>query len=176
MLQIQFRSSAEKEEILKRGLEALQLGQVSQEALELGGKFKSKIESSFSPKVSIRYIDERIGSGAFAEEDLKANEYIGEYTGIVRENSPYLTPLNNYCYEYPVPDFIGRSYVIDATQGNFTRFINHSRRPNLKPIHVFVDGFYHLIFLSIRNIEKGEQLSYDYGAKYWYIRSSPEEI
>ena len=102
---------------------------------------------------------------------------MGEYTGIVRENVRiYFAPLNNYCYEYPVPDALGRSFVIDATRGNFTRFINHSRAPNLKPVYAFFDGFYHLIFLSLKEIQKGEQLSYDYGRNYWLLRSDPEEL
>jgi len=59
----------------------------------------------------------------------------------VRENNRrYFEPLNNYCYEYPVPDSIGRSFVIDATQGNLTRFINHSYEPNLKPKYAFLKG------------------------------------
>jgi hypothetical protein len=66
--------------------------------------------------------------------------------------------------------------VIDATQGNFTRFINHSNRPNLKPFYAFFDGLYHMILISIKDISKGEQFSYDYGPKYWYIRSPPEII
>jgi SET domain-containing protein len=66
--------------------------------------------------------------------------------------------------------------VIDATKGNLTRFINHSIHPNLKPIHVFYEGFYHLIFLALRRIEKGTQLSYDYGKNYWYIREKPVEL
>jgi SET domain-containing protein len=63
--------------------------------------------------------------------------------------------------------------VIDATQGNLTRFINHSRDPNLQPIHVFYDGFYHLIFIALRKIQQGEELSYDYGQSYWYLRDPP---
>jgi SET domain-containing protein len=108
---------------------------------------------------------------------LQKGIYIGEYTGVVRENRRvYFAPLNNYCYEYPVPDGIGKNYVIDATKGNFTRFINHSYEPNLKPVYAFLDGFYHLIFLSLRVIQKGEQLCYDYGRHYWVIRPVPEEL
>jgi uncharacterized protein len=75
-----------------------------------------------------------------------------------------------------VPDSLGRSFVIDATQGNLTRFINHSFTPNLRPVHVYYAGFYHLIFLAMQRIEKGTQLSYSYGKNYWYLRGKPAEL
>lgn len=175
--QIAFQSEQEKQEILSRGLLELKKGTIPQQAIQRGQKYRGLIENSFEPKVAIRYINENVGYGAFAEEPLKARQYIGEYTGIVRENlRNYFAPLNNYCYEYPIPDPIGRSYVIDATQGNFTRFINHSDSPNLKPLYAFLDGFYHLIFLAMRPIAPGEQLSYAYGSRYWYLRSPPEKL
>lgn len=174
--QIAFRSVGEQEEILARGRELLRLGRIPEVALEFGKKYREMIALDFCPEVSVRLINERVGHGVYAENRLEADQYIGEYTGIVRENEIYFVPMNNYCYEYPVPDRIGRSFVIDATKGNFTRFINHSARPNLKPVYAFVDGFYHVVFISLRVIEKGEHLSYDYGSRYWYIRSAPEEI
>lgn len=174
---IAFNNVTERDEIRTRGLREWEEGRVPEESIALGKKYQKNIELKEAPKVSIRFINERIGHGVFAEELLKTGRYIGEYTGIVRENSPtYFAPLNNYCYEYPVPDRNGKHFVIDATQGNFTRFINHSYQPNLKPLYAFVDGFYHLIFLSLCQIQKGKQLSYDYGTRYWAIRSPPEEL
>lgn len=175
--QISFKSKKERFDILTRGLEELRKGNVTEYALKLGERYRKKIETGYCPNVSVRYISEQVGHGVFAEEAIKAGSYIGEYTGIVRENlRVYFAPLNNYCYEYPVPDRIGRSFVIDATEGNFTRFINHSYKPNLNPVYAFFDGFYHLIFLSRREIQKGEQLCYNYGRHYWVIRSVPEDL
>lgn len=171
---ISFESPQDKEDIRARGQTKLKNHQVSQESHRLGKKFIRRIETGYLPHTSIRWIDDRIGYGLFAEGVIAENSYVGEYTGIVRRNDrKYFEPLNNYCYEYPVLDEIGRSFVIDATDGNLTRFINHSFNPNLKPLHVFYDGFYHLIFVSLRQIEKGEQLSYNYGESYWYLRSPP---
>ena len=171
---LSFESPSAKKEIQARGLAKLKNNQVSPESQALGEKFIPQIEASHLPNVSIRWIDDRIGYGLFAQEDLPTNTYAGEYTGTVRENNRrYFEPLNNYLYEYPVPDEIGRSFVIDATAGHLTRFINHSFKPNLKPYHVFHDGFYHLVFVTLRNISKGEELSYDYGQNYWLLRDRP---
>lgn len=169
-----FESKRDRDEIHRRGLKKLQDLQVSQEAQDLGKKWIDSILSSYISNVSVRFIHETVGFGLFSEEDLSVGTFVGEYTGLVRKNDRrYTEPLNNYCYEYPVPDNLGRSYVIDATQGNLTRFINHSFHPNLKPFHVFYDGFYHLIFLTIFPIQKGAQLFYNYGNSYWYIREPP---
>jgi SET domain-containing protein len=160
-----------KEEVLAKGLAS----QPSEEAVALGKQFIDRIKAAYIPDVSIRWVDENVGYGLFAEEIIETGSYVGEYTGQVRENDirRYLEPLNNYCYEYPVVDSLGRSFVIDAIQGNLTRFINHSFTPNLRPVHVYYDGFYHLIFLAIQKIELGTQLLFNYGQNYWYLRGKP---
>jgi len=171
---ITFESLEDQADILARGQAKHQNRQVSPESQKLGKKFIEKIEAAYIPQVSVRWISEQVGYGLFAEEEIAQGSYVGEYTGIVRRNDRrYFESMNNYCYEYPVDDEIGRSFVIDATQGNLTRFINHSSRPNLKPIHVFYGGYYHLIFVALRPIQKGEQLCFDYGENYWYLRGAP---
>ena len=171
---ITFESLEDQADILTRGRAKYQNNQVARQAQELGNQFIDKIEAAYIPQVSVRRVSDKVGYGLFAEEEISSESYVGEYTGIVRRNDRrYFEPLNNYCYEYPVDDEIGRSFVIDATQGNLTRFINHSSNPNLKPVHVFHDGYYHLIFIALRLIEIGEELSYNYGESYWHLRERP---
>ncbi len=169
----EFESPAEMEEVRQKGLS----NKAAPIAQKMGKKHHTQILSSYIPEVSIRPVHPSVGYGLFAEELIKQDQYVGEYTGVVRKNDRrYFEPLNNYCYEYPVPDEIGRSYVIDATDGCLTRFINHSSNPNLTPIHAYWEGFYHLIFLSLRAIHPGEQLTFDYGETYWYIREKPVSL
>lgn len=177
MQSLSFRSKEEKLEIQKLGLEQLENGIVSEEALLLGNKYKDIIESHDLPKMSIRLINENVGNGVFAEEPLEKGSYIGEYTGVVRENTRiYFVPLNNYLMEYPALDELGRNLVVDAENGNSCRFINHSTEPNLKAHYAFIDGFYHILLFALRKIEIGEQLTHDYGANYWVLRSAPEKL
>ena len=174
---ISFESPEEKEMIRTKGLEKWKNNEISIEEKELGNRFRHEIKTGYIPAVSIHWIDENVGYGLFAEEDLSQGSYVGEYTGIVRENDKrYIEPLNNYCYRYPVLDDLGRDYVIDAIQGHLTRFINHSFLPNLKPTYSYYEGFYHLIFVAISPIKKYSQLTYNYGRNYWYIRSKPIEL
>ncbi len=172
-----FETEKAKQDIWARGMSKWEAGNVKPEEEILGKKFINKITDGYISKASIRHISDEVGFGLFTEEDLDQEVYVGEYTGLVRRNNRrYLEPLNNYCYEYPVQDEIGRHFVIDATNGNLTRFINHSYHPNLKPTYAFYDGFYHLIFLTVSPIKKGSQLFYDYGLNYWYLRMPPQEI
>jgi uncharacterized protein len=172
-----FETEEDRLEIQRGGLEKFKQGAVAAESLELGKRFIDKIEASYIPEASIRWRGESIGYGLFAEEPLEAGSYVGEYTGIVRKNDRrYFEPLNHYCFEYPVPDDIGRSHVIDATSGHLTRFINHSYQPNLRHVHVFFNGFYHLIFLAINPIEKGTELTFNYGPNYWCLRGKPVDF
>ncbi len=169
-----FESEAQQQEIRRRGRKKWESGAVSEEAQALGRRWQDQMSAAYIPAVSVRWLGDSLGHGLFCEEMLEEGSYVGEYTGRIRVNNRrYFEPLNNYCYEYPVPDDLGRSHVIDATEGNLTRFINHSFEPNLRPVHVFYEGFYHLIFLALKRIEKGTQLCYNYGKNYWYIRGEP---
>ena len=172
--QIAFESDLERQEILRRGMEQWKNQGVREHSLIMGAKYFNEIEGSYLPNVSIRWINENLGYGLFAEEQLEAESYIGEYTGIVRKYDR--RNANHYTYEYPVLDDTGKSYVIDATSGYLTRFINHSFSPNLKPVYAFYQGFYHVIFISMHTIEKGTQLSFNYGYNYWYTRGQPEKL
>ena len=101
------------------------------------------------------------GFGGFAIQGIPAGVRIVEYTG------EQLTPAES---EARYPDVPGERHhtflfaidddvVIDAAVGgNDARFINHSCDPNCDA--VIEDG--HIWIESIRHIEAGEELAYDY--------------
>lgn len=172
-----FLSLEEEKKIKQKGLEQKEKGEIKEETLLLGEQFFEKIQSLYMPSLSVRFVSDAMGYGLFAEEDLEKNTYLGTYTGLIRENKiQFLKPLNNYLHEYPIPDELGRSFVIDAEQGNLTRFINHSTKPNLKAVQAFHNGFYHLIFLTLDSIKKGSQLFNEYQKGYWYTRKKPIDL
>ena len=117
-----FESLEEEQLIREKGFAQLRNNEVSKEAQELGVRYSEEIAAGYIPPVSVAWIHENVGYGLLAAEDIAARSYCGAYTGIVRKNVRiYFQPPNDYCYEYPVPDEIGRSYVIDATSGHLTR-------------------------------------------------------
>ncbi len=173
--QIAFESPKAKEEIHAKGLAKWKNNEISAESHDLGKRYSQEILSGYIPSVSVRFVDEGVGFGLFAECDLAKGAYVGEYTGVVRRNDlrRYMGHMNDYCHAYPVTDHLNCSFVTDAMQGNLTRFINHSFHPNLLSIHAYLDGFFHLIFLATKPIAQGTQLTFDYGKSYWYTRDPP---
>ncbi len=115
---------------------------------------------------------DNVGFGLYLGEPAKKGEYLGEYTGEVissaeaerrgivydRKNLSFLFDLN-------------ADWVIDADRrGNKTRFINHadsaSHGLNCRAKIVLVNGEHRIKFISLRDIEIGEELLFDYGAKF----------
>lgn len=172
---IDFKDPKIKQILQEQGNRRFIEGNVSEQYIAQGKRWKEHIKQGFLAPSHIRLVDEDVGYGLFAQEDLPEGSFVGEYAGIVRENNDH-TWISNYLYSYPLLDEIGRNYVIDAHSGSLTRFINHSYKPNLQATYGFVDGFFHMILLTILPIKKGTQFTYNYGKNYWYIRSQPKEL
>lgn len=137
---------------------------------------KKAILSPRHDHIYVRYIDPSIGYGVFANRDIPALTYIGEYTGVVTLRKKKRTRLNDYVFGYMTGPK-DSPFIIDAQKrGNFTRFINHSDDPNLSSRWVVIKGVTHIIFFSNQFIPDGRQLTYDYGKYYWRSRSSPFAI
>ena len=100
------------------------------------------------------------GLGLFVTKRLKRGAYIATYRGrrITTEESDrreargakYMFALN-------------KRWVIDGTpRWNVARYINHSCRPNAKP----VGRKGRIVIVAIRRIEPDEEITYDYGREY----------
>jgi len=101
------------------------------------------------------------GLGLFATKLIKQAAYIATYRGRristeeanqrERRGAKYLFELNS-------------RWVIDGSpRWNVARYINHSCRPNAKP--VLRKG--RMVFVALRGIEPGEEITYDYGREYF---------
>ncbi|KAH8422944.1 histone methyltransferase SET1 [Aspergillus melleus] len=104
--------------------------------------------------------------GLYAEENITANDMIIEYVGEkVRQQ---VADMRERQY---LKSGIGSSYlfridentVIDATKrGGIARFINHSCTPNCTAKIIKVDGSKRIVIYALRDIERDEELTYDY--------------
>ncbi|KAL4985068.1 histone-lysine N-methyltransferase, H3 lysine-4 specific [Aspergillus falconensis] len=104
--------------------------------------------------------------GLYAEVNISANEMIIEYVGEkVRQQ---VADMRERRY---LKSGIGSSYlfridentVIDATKrGGIARFINHSCTPNCTAKIIKVDGSKRIVIYALRDIERDEELTYDY--------------
>uniref|UniRef100_A0A8D3E817 Histone-lysine N-methyltransferase EHMT2-like n=1 Tax=Scophthalmus maximus TaxID=52904 RepID=A0A8D3E817_SCOMX len=121
------------------------------------------------------YRTEKMGWGVRALQDIPQGSFICEYVGElisdaeadVREDDSYLFDLDNKD---------GEVYCIDARYyGNISRFINHLCDPNLIPVRVFMLHqdlrFPRIAFFSSRDIHSGQELGFDYGDRFWDIKS-----
>ena len=166
----------EHEKIRFEGIHHQNENKISMDRIKHGKQFQAEISQGKTAKVSLRWVSDEVGYGLFAEEDLGENSYVGEYTGLIRKNDEHGS-FNHYLFSYPVLDSIGRNYVIDARdKGNLLRFANHSFQPNSKGTYAYFSGFYHLIVITLKNVLKGEQITYNYGKKYWYLRGEPATL
>ncbi|MEM8629379.1 MAG: SET domain-containing protein-lysine N-methyltransferase [Chlamydiota bacterium] len=96
---------------------------------------------------------------------------VGEYTGVVKKGS-IATFFSPYTVVYPTPFSSFRGFVIDAKhEGNFTRFINHAKKPTVEMKSVLCpDGLIHMVFVAKRPLRKGEEITLNYGTAIAAIR------
>lgn len=140
----------------------------------LGSYYSQEIRKGSHPDVTIRWIDTVLGYGVFANRMIRKHTYIGEYAGVVRKRSFFNRLSNLYCFDYTIGYGLSTPFVIDARRyGNFTRFINHSSKPNVETASVFCDGMMHVILYAITDIAQDAQLLCNYGQKYWEKRDEP---
>ena len=160
-------------DIAQMGVKLHQKGEMAPEQLWLGKYFQKEMTGGYLPDVAIRWIDPLLGWGVFALRDFRKMEFIAEYTGQVRKRRK--TDVKNaYCFEYLLVQGISSPYTIDALdQGGLSRYINHSRSPNLHSSLATFDSVSHIVFYTKEPIAKGAQLCYDYGPDYWSKRKAP---
>jgi len=152
---------------------ALKNGCITSEMKWLGTFYAEKIRSHSVADVSIRWIDETLGYGLFAEQNMEAGEFIGEYAGVVRRRSLFFRNYNEYCFSYPTSDVNFKKHIIDArNQGNELRYANHSDEPNCEARCVLLDGILYIIVRAARDIAADAQITYDYSHHYWRKRIS----
>lgn len=148
-------------------------GELTRQQVWFGKYYQKELLSQAAPALSIRWIDDKIGWGVFAEQDLRKMDFVCEYTGVVRKRKR-ADKTNSYCFEYLISQGESSPYVIDAAQqGGASRYINHSAKPNLLSILATFDNITHVVLIANEPIKKGTQLLYDYGADYWAHRPTP---
>ena len=116
--------------------------------------------------LEIKWVNATIGNGVFAKQSIKKGAFVCEYVGLITREKD-IDPDNRYIFNLTVGDD-ETGFVLDARySGNVARTINHADFPNLEAITIFIDGQPRVIYAACRDIQKGEELSVDYGEDYW---------
>jgi hypothetical protein len=125
--------------------------------------------------------------GVYVAQRIPRGEYVGEYTGELissaearrRHAHEYDRATLNYILALREQTRDAASIVrtnVDATRcGSFARFFNHSCEPTLRVEALRVDSFVpRLVFFTQRDVERDEQLTFDYGCQATSA-ASPED-
>lgn len=171
---LEFETLKISNHVSKYCLRGLKREKIDRQQKWLGIYFSKEIERGIAPELIIAWRNSVCEYGVIADKPIAKGTFIGEYTGVVRKRRRE-DQKNNYCFEYNLGETFWKSpYVIDARdRGNYTRFINHSDRPNLEPVSVYYKNAMHVILIAQEMIPVGEELTYHYGHQYWRKRSPP---
>ncbi|KAK6043402.1 SET domain protein [Cooperia oncophora] len=106
-----------------------------------------------------------------ALRNIRRGAFIGEYTGELLSDAETARPerTDTYFFETRVGEEL---YTVDARlYGNFTRFINHSCRPNATVGMVVWEAqpeqLSHICIFATENIQKGMEITISYGQSWW---------
>ncbi|EQA35010.1 SET domain protein [Leptospira inadai serovar Lyme str. 10] len=111
--------------------------------------------------------------GLFPKEDVQKGDTVGYYTGRVLDDKS--ANSSKYC-ESKYLLWICKDHWIygEGKKSNYTRYINHSTKPNIKL--VVSTRWKTARFEALRKIRAGEELFFDYGDEYWInVDISPVE-
>ncbi|CAN0928431.1 Histone-lysine N-methyltransferase ASHH2 [Linum grandiflorum] len=110
------------------------------------------------------------GFGLRMQEDISKGKFLIEYVGEVLDMRAYEARQKEYAakgHKHFYFMTLDGSEVIDAcAKGNLGRFINHSCDPNCRTEKWVVNGEICIGMFAVRNIKKGEELTFDYN----YVR------
>lgn len=99
----------------------------------------------------------RTGLGLFSESSIPKGACIIEYVGPVVKGEEQYTSKSKYLFEVH-----SRKTIDGRPKWNKAGYINHSCKPNTEPEirkgRVFI--------MAKRRIQRGEELTYDYGKEY----------
>ncbi len=147
---------------------------------KLTEKYGQLIRDAYVAPMHIKWVNKMVSYGVFAETAIKRGDMIIEYTGLLTRDS--IDNENPYIWDYPTIRFEhqpGKTrrkkivYCVDAYKsGNYARFINHTHRKfqNVGIQMIAVDGFWHVVYIALKDIAKGQQFLTYYGMQYWRDR------
>jgi hypothetical protein len=100
------------------------------------------------------------GLGLFATRPIKRGVYIAAYRGRrISTEEADRREARGARYQFE----LNKRWTIDGSpRWNLARYINHSCRPNAKP----VGRRGGIVIVAVRRIEPGEEITYDYGREY----------
>jgi SET domain-containing protein len=115
--------------------------------------------------ISVKFISEKKGRGAFARKRIKKGTIIDKAPVILIPNEEYLkiqdTTIYHYCYIWADPKLMPK--FENAIIFSKCQFINHSYKPNVAYYYDYKNKS--ISFEAIKNISRGQELTMNYNGK-----------
>ena len=107
---------------------------------------------------------EGAGMGLFARHAIGEEDTIGYYTGEVITEKEFHDPDRPFS-AYVM--WVTKAHILvgEGPKANYTRYINHDDEPNT--FLVVSSRWKTARIQALRDIEPGEEISFDYGEDYW---------
>lgn len=113
------------------------------------------------PSKKLQLAKQYEGYGVISTEDIQQRQFVVEYTGeLIGRNRKKWRNYTKYLIK--IKDTFYNHYLDASKRGNIARYINHSCDPNLKLVLKTKGGYPACCLYSIKNIRKGDFLSWDY--------------
>uniref|UniRef100_A0A672I1F7 [histone H4]-lysine(20) N-methyltransferase n=1 Tax=Salarias fasciatus TaxID=181472 RepID=A0A672I1F7_SALFA len=128
------------------------------------------ITTGLEEGMEVQHIEGK-GRAVFATRCFQKGDFVVEYHGDLlqindakKREAEYAQNPATGCYMYYF-QYLCKTYCVDATResGRMGRLINHSKAGNCQTKLHDINGVPHLILVASRDIDRGEELLYDYG-------------
>ncbi|KAG1925745.1 hypothetical protein F2P79_025324 [Pimephales promelas] len=124
-----------------------------------------------------RFIDHYKGRGVFATQPIEPGDFVLEYRGklLTQEESKsrkYSEIESTFLFDF---QWQNHHLCLDASQDDFSlgRLVNDNHQnPNCVMKKIIVDNKPHLCLFSLKKIEIGDEIDYNYGDSKWPWRST----
>jgi SET domain-containing protein len=136
--------------------------------------WSAKLHDFVTAKVAIRAVPGK-GFGGFARGRIYKEAFVGEFSGqLLPCKAKELSEADQYYSSIMIGEFYGMyeghvsAWVDSAYIGTVSRVYNHSCEPNTK-IWEYRCGMGHriLVYQTLRVIEEGEEITIDYGERWF---------
>uniref|UniRef100_A0A9J8AB14 SET domain-containing protein n=1 Tax=Cyprinus carpio carpio TaxID=630221 RepID=A0A9J8AB14_CYPCA len=149
----------------------------TQDAIEHAVKALDK-----TAELEVQYINSFKGRGVFAKARFRKGDFVVEYRGELinsKESQRRRRTYHNRCAVFMF-DFYWRekTWCVDAARedGSLGRLVNDDHKhPNCKMKRVITEGKPHLCLFALKDINEGEEITYDYGGTDWPWRKQEDK-
>lgn len=139
--------------------------------------FETCLDSSYRAPTYLKWVNDDVGYGVFASEDIVADKFVTTYTGKLFSDSD-ASEGTTWTWSYPISGTIkGKKYALSGKDcGNIGRFFNDARSDsgnNLLSVMIYSEKEknYNIVYYASKNVMKDQELCVSYGAAYWATRT-----